>query len=199
MMKYYINQIIIPFVIAIILVIVGFNIKRNRGDFFYLEFSQFNLGISVFVSLAVLLFGTARGKHVLIIVLGFILFMFINSLFTSYRIESDTLIVKKNILTDNLYIDIKQIESIDSTVDLLTESLSYKITLADSKSFLIERDIEDINSFFSSIKGVNDKIILPNLVPENKFLVLNSIRNILLPIIFYTIGFRYLIKNILNL
>jgi hypothetical protein len=197
-MQKYVNEIAIPLIIAIGLTIIGLNIRRNRTDVFYLEFSQFNLGISIFISLIVLLpLWTNKGKYIFLLFLTFLLFLIINSSIINYKIEYNILIVKKNIFQCNSY-DIKEIVSINTGVNLITESPCYKVIMADNRFFLIEKNIENIELFFLRLKEINNEIIFPCL--ESKKTIYNLldllILRIIIPIAFYIIGFKFIITGI---
>ena len=199
-MTKYSNEILIPLVIAAILTAIGFNIRRNRIDTFYLEFSQCNLPVSIFISLIFLLIKQPnKVKYILILFLGYMLFLIVNALTAYYKIECDTLVIRKNILTHKSYINIKEIAGIAPDINLLAESLCYKIIMADNNFYLIERYIEDAGLFFSKMKEINNEIMLADLeFKKPGFHILSSITRIILPMLFYTNGFRFLIRNILN-
>lgn len=194
-------EIAIPFIMSIILTYIAFKIKRNRANVFYIEFSQLNLGISIFLSLVVLIpFWQNKGRLILIFLLGIILFSFFNSFFTYYKIESDQLIIKKNIFSRKIYININEIVSIDTSIDLPTDISSYKIVMNNNVSIQIQRDIENINNFFLKLKNINDTIILPKLeLRDNLLKILDIIIRIIIPIVFYTAGIRYVMKKILQI
>jgi hypothetical protein len=194
-------EIAIPFIMSIILTYIAFKIKRNRANVFYIEFSQLNLGISIFLSLVVLIpFWQNKGRLILIFLLGIILFSFFNSFFTYYKIESDQLIIKKNIFSRKIYININEIVSIDTSIDLPTDISSYKIVMNNNVSIQIQRDIENINNFFLKLKNINDTIILPKLeLRDNLLKILDIIIRIIIPIVFYTAGIGYVMKKILQI
>ncbi len=192
-------EMIIPLITAIILTLVGFNIRRNKKDTYYLKLSQFNPGIAVLFSLATLIPAWPKeGKYIFLLFLGFIFFLTIDSLVICIKIKHGVLIIKKSILTHSLYVDIKNIVSIQPVFNFATENLCYKIVMFDNNYFLIESGIEDIDTFFRRLKKTNNEIVFSEQKHTRSAIhIIDLIIKIIIPISFYTVGGKYLLNHIL--
>jgi hypothetical protein len=183
---------------AIILTVLAYLIKRNKNNIFYLNFFYLSIMISILLSIIVAIpLHSGKGAIVLTIISLLFIFLIISNFLIFYKIENRIFFMKKDFFKPLKSIEIKEIKFIKASIELKSESPSFKIEMNDGNVIFIDRYIENINGFFMQLKEINKSIIVHE---EKNFLKYTYfIFAILIQVIFYTIFLNILLKRHFNM